>query len=214
LLGVRAIRKKGRGFVLKALSVDFWSDTLSNLEALSNSTRIPKNEIIRRGAEVYLLLYNVSEKDATKWLLDSLHGVERILTSKHSLDIQELRSELSKSTVFAAALISVYITHVGRDQPHVLKLYFRAIEQHLLVISEPKVKLDQSDIESIKEDVISFANIVSKLSEQDLSLPQIQSRMPKNLGSTRSFLEDSGRYSTSNKRYHENLETKSGKKYL
>lgn len=154
--------------ILKAISVDFWTDTLANLEALSNSTGIPKNEIIRRGTEVSLLLYGVSEKDTNQWLLESLRSAEKIL-SKRPLEIQELRSELSKSAVLAAALTSICITYTGRDQPHVLKLYFRAIQQHLLVISEPNAKLDASDIESIKEDVVSFANIVSKLNEVGLA---------------------------------------------
>ena len=159
--------------VLKAISVDFWTDTLANLETLSNSTGIAKNEIIRRGTEISLLLYGVSEKDANQSLLESLRSAEKIL-SRRPLEVQELKSELSKSTVLAAALTSVYITYTGRDQPHVLKLYFRAIQQHLLVISEPNAKLDARDIESIKEDVISFANIVSKLNEVGVA-PLMQS---------------------------------------
>ena len=150
--------------VLKAISVDFWTDTLANLEALSKSTGVPKNEIIRRGTEISLLLYGVSEKDANQWLLESLRNAEKIL-SKRPLEMQDIKSELSKSTVLAAALTSIYITYAGRDQPHILKLYFRAMQQHLLVISEPNAKLDASDIDSIKEDVVSFANIVSKLNE-------------------------------------------------
>ena len=58
--------------ILKAISVDFWSDTLANLETLSQSTGIPKNEIIRRGTEISLLLHGLSEKEAIEWLLESL----------------------------------------------------------------------------------------------------------------------------------------------
>ncbi len=154
--------------ILKAISVDFWTDTLANLEALSGSTGIPKNEIIRRGAEISLLLYGVPVKDANEWLLESLHSTEKIL-SKRPLDLQHLRSELSKSTVLAATIGSIYVIYEGRDQANVLKLYFRAIQQHLFVISDPNIKLDASDIDSIREDVISFANILSKLQEQAAS---------------------------------------------
>lgn len=162
---------------MKAISVDFWTDTLANLEALSNSTGLPKNEIIRRGAEISLLLYGVPEKDANHWLLDSLRSAESIL-SKRPLEMQELKSELSKSALLAAILTSVYITHTGRDQPHVLKLYFRALQQHLLVVSQPNAKLDSSEIQSIKEDVVSFANIVAKLDEVDVAEP-VQSAVQK-----------------------------------
>ncbi len=150
--------------ILKAISVDFWTDTLANLETLSQSTGIPKNEIIRRGTEISLLLYGLSEKEANEWLLESLRSTEKIL-SKRPLDAEELKSGLSKSTVLAAAASSIYITYAGREQASVLKLYFRAIQQHLLVMSEPSVKLGQLDVDSIKEDVASFANIVSKLKE-------------------------------------------------
>lgn len=160
--------------------MDFWTDTLANLEGLSSSTGIPKNEIIRRGTEISLLLYGVSEKDANHWLLDSLRSTEKIL-SKRPLEMQELKSELSKSTVLAAALTSVYITYTGRDQPHVLKLYFRALQQHLLVISEPNARLDSREIQSIKEDVVALANIVAKLDEHGFD-PTIQSAVSAKQG--------------------------------
>ena len=175
------LHKYGEGeHSLKPISVDFWTDTLANLEGLSSSTGIPKNEIIRRGTEISLLLYGVSEKDANHWLLDSLRNTEKIL-AKRPLEMQELKSELSKTTVLAAALTSVYITYTGRDQPHVLKLYFRALQQHLLVISEPNAKLDSSEIQSIKEDVIALANIVSKLDEHGFD-PTIQSAVSAKQG--------------------------------
>jgi hypothetical protein len=161
---------------LKAISVDFWTDTLSNLEALSNSTGIPKNEIIRRGTEVYLLMYGVSEKETSQWLLESLRSIEKIL-SKRPIVMQELKSEFSKSTILAAALTSQYITYLGREQPHVLKVYFRTIQQHLFLISQPNAKLSPSEIDIVKEDIVSFANVVSKLSDMDLAAA-IQPRVP------------------------------------
>lgn len=44
-------------------------------------------------------------------------------------------SRIIPTIIMQPALIAVWITYTGRDQPHVLKPYFRAIQQHLVVIS-------------------------------------------------------------------------------
>jgi len=147
---------------MKGVLVDFWSDTLDNLDDLSKTNDIPRNELIRRGSEAVLVLYGIPKSDIGEMLLEELKENQRILSNK-PVNRTRLVRALSNSTALSSALSAIYAVNDGKEEASIIRIYFRTIQEHLLVISDSNYRSKEEDFETIRDDVTSFANVLAKL---------------------------------------------------
>ncbi len=163
---------------MKSILVDFWTDTLDNLDELSKSEAIPRNELIRRGAESVLILQGLSKTEIGAILLGELEETERILSEK-PLNKANLVQTLSKAVAISSALSAIYVVNDGKEEASIIRIYFRTLQEHLQVISDSDYVIQKEDSEAIKQDVMAFSNILAKLEKSRIvsSEPkQIQER--------------------------------------
>lgn len=147
---------------MKGVLVDFWPDTIDNLDELSNQEGIAKNELIRRGAESVLVLYGVRKSEVGEILLKDLRESDRILSSK-PVNKPNLIHALSEIMVLSSLLSALYIVNDGKEQASIIRVYFRTIQDHLNILEDPDISIQKEQFETIREDIISFANILGKL---------------------------------------------------
>jgi len=148
--------------------VDFWDDTFDNLDGIVEASGLPRNELVRRGSEAFLVMFGVPKYEIGDILLESLKENERILSSRHVSKVH-LEESLSKTVALSSALSALYVVNEGKEQASVLRIYFNTIQGHLSIISQEDFQLRNPDISTIREDVRSFANILSKILTQSKS---------------------------------------------
>lgn len=149
---------------IKQISVELKSDTLGNLNNVSDALGISRIELIRRGSEVAVLLGGSDTSEASELLLESLHENETLLSSDR-IDRIGLNRNLARSAYLAAALCSISLINNGREESNVLNAYFRALLLHSTTILDPKFAFDKSNMETIRQDVLAFANVLKKIKD-------------------------------------------------
>ncbi|MDG6999372.1 MAG: hypothetical protein JRN15_09695 [Nitrososphaerota archaeon] len=153
---------------MKPIPLELRTDTLRDLNSVANQLGIPRVELIRRSVEVALLLGGVSLSEISDLLLESLHENERML-SEESVDRSKLSRELAKSAFFSAALCSISLVNEGKERSNVLEMYFQAIRSHSIALGDPKIKLKDLELSAVKQDIVSFSNLLRKFEEQRAS---------------------------------------------
>ncbi|MGH2637866.1 MAG: hypothetical protein ACRDF4_01040 [Rhabdochlamydiaceae bacterium] len=147
---------------MKPIPLELRADTLRNLDGVAGELGIPRVELIRRCVEVGVLLGGVSVSEITHLLQESLQENELML-SEDNIDKSKLGHELAKSAFLAAALCSISLVNEGREKSNVLKMYFRAMQTHSIALAEPELKLEELDVNAVRQDVVSFSNLLRKL---------------------------------------------------
>jgi hypothetical protein len=161
---------------MKGILVDFLPDTLGNLQELSLTSGIPRSEMIRRGTETALALFGVPKREITNLLLQSLAS-NRTVLSESPVNNQKIAKELSRSASLAAALCAIYMVNSGVESAEMIRIYSQTIRRHLDVIEQKGTILDETQIKTLMDDVVSFANVMQKLQTLDIGVkkPLVQS---------------------------------------
>jgi len=141
--------------------LDLGSDLSTNLDILVEANGIAKSELIRRGAEVAVVLYGVGRSDVRDLLLKSLRESKKALEDYRN-NLTELRIALSKSAALSTVLSSISIVNEGRESTDIIKIYAESIGGHLKVVNNSD-KLDKPQLQAIDEDLTTFIGILRKL---------------------------------------------------
>jgi hypothetical protein len=154
---------------MKGILVDFLPDTLGNLQELSLTSGIPRSEMIRRGTETALALFGVPKIEITSLLLQSLAS-NRTVLSESSVNNQKIAKELSRSASLSAAVYAIYMVNSGVESAEMIRIYSQTIRRHLDIIEQEDTVLDETQIRTLMDDVVSFANVMQKLQNMDAAV--------------------------------------------
>jgi hypothetical protein len=157
---------------MQKVLVDFGSDTVANLDSISAVKEIARNELVRRGAEVTIVLSNSSDKAIAGVLKEQLFSVRKVL-SERSPFMVELGKTMDRAASLASALSAIVVVKNGRVASDAISVYATSMTQHLSVISSGET-LQRKQLDAIKADVDAFINLVEKLYDrrERLTTPQ------------------------------------------